>query len=180
MKEYKENELLAFKRKAIDLGLCALYKEIWNKCFSKADLMNMALDANGAEFMADSIAFDWGLSRDFLVHEFGDYINGKYQRSQDGYTGEMYVGASGVIKLKSTITLVAYCDNLQIDVPECSVGKIYVCGESKVRIDNKGDVEVYEYGRNKVDLNNNPGSRSRHKKMETSLWNQHFGYDGNP
>ena len=106
----------------------------------------MALDSNGIEFMADSIAFGWGLSKEYLLKEFGEFANGFYQCNEHGYTSEMYIGAHGVIKVRSTIILVAYCKDLEIEVPENMVTRIYVCGKSEVRIECKGKCDLVEYG----------------------------------
>ena len=87
------NELLTLKRNALRLGLCGEYKGKWDSAASKRELINMALDSNGIEFMADSIAFGWGLSKEYLLKEFGEFANGFYQCNEHGYTSEMYIGA---------------------------------------------------------------------------------------
>lgn len=166
----RKSELLELKRKALENGLCDKYKVIWDGCHTKRDLVNTALDSNGVEFMADSIAFGWGLSKEYLMREFGEYMNGYYQRSKGGYTGELYVGAHGVVKLKSTITLVAYCDDLEIDVPEHFIGQVYICGGSKVRIENMGTIELYEYGTNDVEYFEYLGANSTLEAIRTSKW----------
>ena len=53
------NELLTLKRNAIRLGLCGEYKWKWDYAASKRELVNMARDSNGIEFMDDYIAFGW-------------------------------------------------------------------------------------------------------------------------
>lgn len=78
------NELLTLKRNALRLGLCGEYKGKWDSAASKRELVNMALDSNGIEFMADSIAFGWGLSKDYLLKEFGEFANGFYQCNEHG------------------------------------------------------------------------------------------------
>ena len=85
------NELLNMKRKALMLGLCGEYKKKWDSCTSKKELMDLVLDSNGVEFLADAITFGWGCSQEFLLNEFADFINGRYQRKKDGYTSELYV-----------------------------------------------------------------------------------------
>lgn len=166
----KESELLMLKRNAIMLGLCGEYKGKWDSCITKKELVDMALDSNGVEFMADSMAFEWGLSKEYLQREFEEYMNGLYQRSGNGYTSEMYVGAHGIMKLKSTITLIAYCDGLEIDVPEHFIGKVYVCGGSNVKIENKGGVELYVYGKNAIKLIEHDNSYSVREDVVSSKW----------
>ena len=71
-----KNELLNLKRNALMLGLCGEYKDRWDKCSNKKELIDLALDSNGVEFIADAITFGWGCSQEFLLNEFADFING--------------------------------------------------------------------------------------------------------
>lgn len=167
----KESELLEMKRRARGFGLCDKYKVKWDGCKTKKDLVDIALDSQGIDFIADSIAFGWGLSKEYLLSNFGEFANGFYQRIKGGYTSEMYVGAHGVVNLKSTLTLVAYCDDLEIHIPEHCVGQIFICGGSKVRIENKGVVELFEYGTNDVEYFEYLGADSTHKTFRASRWN---------
>lgn len=142
---FMENELLTLKRNACMLGLCGQYKTMWDACRNKKDLIDMALDANGVEFMADSIAFDWGLSKEYLMKEFSDFINGKYQRNKGGYKSRMYVGYEGDITIDSTITLLVGCKG-KVVVPCSMVASIYVCGGCDIDVKNDGVVYLYAYG----------------------------------
>jgi len=170
--ENNEIDLLTLKRNALRLGLCGQYKGKWDGCNSKQDLVRMALDSNGIEFMADSIAFGWGLSKDYLLREFGEFMNGFYRCREKGYTSEMYIGAHGVLSVKSTLLLIGYCDDLEIEIPEHTVCRIYVCGGSRVRIENKGSVEIYEYGTdNIIKLIEYDGSYSLRESVSKSKWN---------
>ena len=127
------------------LGLCGQYKSMWDACRSKKDLIDMALDANGVEFMADSIEFGWGLSKEYLMKEFGDFVNGKYQRNKGGYKSRMYVGYKEDITIDSTITLLVGCKG-KVIVPCGMVGNIYICGGCDIDVKNDGVVYLYAYG----------------------------------
>lgn len=151
------------------LGLCGQYKTMWDACRNKKDLMNMALDANGVEFMADSIAFGWGLSKEYLMKEFGDFINGKYQRNKGGYKSRMYVGYEGDITIDSTITLLVGCKG-KVIVPCSMVGNIYICGGCDIDVKNDGVVYLYTYAdNNKVHKNG---------KTEVIQWKESQWVDG--
>lgn len=167
----KSTDLLTLKRNSLMMGLCEKYRHKWDSCTTKRQLIDLALDSNGVEFMADSIAFGWGLGKDYLVKVFADFINGAYVRDKDGYTSEFYVGARGVIELRSTLLLVAYCDGLEIKIPKGSAGRVYVCGGSKIRIENDGYVDIQEYGSvNNIDIIAHNGSNSSHKRVLSSEW----------
>lgn len=87
-----------------------------------------------------------GIVKRVPLKEFGEFANGFYQCNEHGYTSEMYIGSHGVIKARSTIILVAYCKDLEIEVPENMVTRIYVCGKSEVCIECKGKCDLIEYG----------------------------------
>lgn len=139
------NELLTLKRNAVMLGLCDEYKAEWNEAKDKKNLVDMALDANGVEFMAKSVAEGWGLSKDYILGNFGDYVNEGYVRDKGGYTSKLYVDYGGDIFQPATLNLLIGC-NTSVLVPEYSVCKIYVCGMSNVRINCAGKCYVYVYG----------------------------------
>lgn len=162
--------ILQFKRNSMLLGLCDEYKKRWDACNTKEELIKLALDANGVEFMADSIAFGWGLSKEYLLEEFGEYANGKYQCQQRGYTSEMYIDAHGVIEAKSTLILIACCEDLKIIIPEYMVCQIFVCGGTKISISGQGKADLVVYGEgNRIDAS--PNSKITRKDVTASQWN---------
>ena len=145
------NELLRFKKNAIRLGLCDEYKGKWDSCKSLKDLIDVALDINGIEFLADSMSFGWGMTPERLASDFHDYINGRYQRTKrDGYTSEMYVNYTSPITLRSTLTLIVGCD-VEVKLPAVFAGALYVAGNSHVRLmphldGLHGSLDVMVYG----------------------------------
>lgn len=170
------NDLLSFKRVAMSLGLCDPYKKKWDECTDKRQLMDLALDSNGVDFIADSIAFGWGLGVDFFNRHFADYINGKYKRDSGphGYSSEMLVGLEGMYYLYSTITLVAGCKCLNIVVPPSSYGRVYVCGGSEIHLSVFGVCEVYVYGDDShVGITNHCRGAIKYTKthIPSSRWN---------
>lgn len=136
---------MSFKRNAVMLGLCDEYKAAWNSVKDKKGLVDLALDANGVEFVAKSVAEGWGLPIGYMAENFGDYANENYVRDKGGYTSKLYVGYGGDIFQPATLNLLVGCDT-SVLVPECSVCKIYVCGRSNVRIRCVGKCYVYVHG----------------------------------
>ena len=141
------NELLNMKRNALMLGLCGEYKKKWDNCASKKELIDLVLDSNGVEFLADVITFGWGCSQGFLLKEFSDFINGKYQRKKDGYTSELCVEPHDKIELRSTLTVIAG-GRASVIVPPNFFGRVYVCGDGGSLIfgSNGGSIELFVYG----------------------------------
>ena len=106
----------------------------------------MVLDSNGVEFLADAITFGWGCSQEFLLNEFADFINGKYQRKKDGYTSELYVHHNDMVVLRSTITLVVGGE-ADIIIPDDFIGNLYICGGSHTIFGSeRGEINLYVYG----------------------------------
>lgn len=141
------NEILELKRKASSLGLCGKYKDKWDSCKDKKELIDLVLDSNGVEFLADAMTFGWGVSPEFILREFPDFINGHYQRKKGGYTSELYVKPHGVIKLRSTITIIVGGE-ANVVVPYGFIGKVYVCGDGGSLTFGcyGGSIDLFVYG----------------------------------
>lgn len=138
------SEILRMKRSAVALGLCGRYRSGWDSAVSREDLVRLALDANGAAFLADAMAFGWGLTEEFIIREFGPYINGRHVVAQDGYTSEMYVGHVGAVKARTTLIFCAGCD-ISLEVDKLSACEIY-CVRTKMRAACDGFCTINEYG----------------------------------
>ena len=68
-------DLEQFKKNAIERGLCQGYTDKWTSEKSNRELFEIACDANGAEFMAASVAEGWGVSPEYFAKKFKAYIN---------------------------------------------------------------------------------------------------------
>jgi len=142
-----KDELLNMKRNALMLGLCGEYRSKWDGAGSDRDLMDIALDVNGVEFICEGVTDGWGLTPEYIRNRFGGYVNGRYVRSKDGYTSEMLCCFDeSEFRQRSTITTIIAC-NTEVIVPRCCISKIYVCGGSKLTLLCDGICELYVYGR---------------------------------
>lgn len=130
------------------LGLCGEYKAKWDVASSKEDLMNIALDSNGIEFLCDSSSFGWGVDIEYLKRMFSDYINGKWTRLGK-YTSCLYVDFNGQVKQDCTLTAVL-ASKVEFHVPKGNVCELHVGAQSTVDITGEGICYVYSYGHNKV------------------------------
>lgn len=143
------NDLLTFKRNAKLLGLCGAYKDKWDSADCKYALMDIALDSNGCEMLADACAFGWGMDMLYMKRTFADYINGKWKRDKDGYSSCLYVDYNGQIEQSCTITTVL-SSKVTFNVPKGRVCKLFVSGGTEVNITGEGVCYVYSYGENKI------------------------------
>lgn len=169
-----KNELLNLKRNALMLGLCGEYKDRWDKCSNKKELIDLALDSNGVEFLADAMTFGWGCTQEFLLTEFADFINGRYQRKKNGYTSELYVEPHGEIELRSTLTVIAG-GSANVIVPPNFFGRVYVCGDGGSLIfgSNGGSIELFVYGENERAVTKYATSlKVNRKDIKESQWSK--------
>lgn len=135
-----------FFRKNADMdGLCEEYATKWDSCVSKKQMMDLALEAKGIDYVCDSIAKGWGLSPEYISSYFKSYINGAYIFSNGKYTSQMYCGYSGDIECKTTALALINCD-VRIHTPKFSMCEIYATGNVKLSISGSGYVVVIAYG----------------------------------
>lgn len=164
-----DNELLTMKRNAVMLGLCGKYKGMWDNAESKKSLMDIALDANGVEFLCEACTDGWGLSTEFLLKEFSDYVNGNYMSNRNGYTSAMYVGYGRYAEMPpydgivSTTTLTVLIDcTIFLTIPKYTVCKIYVCRGCDIEIKCSGKCDIYVYGNDTSIVCSGDGTFTRH------------------
>lgn len=139
-------ELLELKKKAEALGLCKECKSRWDDCEDKEDYVKMALDGKGVEFLCDGFQFKWGLKSKFIKDNFSEYINGKYLCvNPDGDSSELYCRFRGNVIVRSTVLVIIDC-MADIEVPADVSVKIYIAGNSQVRIRAAGEVRIINYG----------------------------------
>lgn len=135
-----------FRANADREGVCEKYALLWDKAGSKKQLMDIALSAQGADFLCDAIAKDWGISPDEIVKKFGRYINGVYtHEAQSGYTSVLYCKYYGSIEADDTLIVLIDCD-VTISVPDWAVCSIYATGLTNISIIGGGRVNLVAYG----------------------------------
>lgn len=138
------DNFLQFKRMMLSLGLCDEYKKKLNECQNKEDLMNIVLDANGVSMLCDAQSFGWGMKSEYIQKEFGENINGTWQREKDGYTSALYVGYSGNVECNTTIMTLIDCDCV-VYVPALAICKVYIGGGSNITVNCDGRCYIYAY-----------------------------------
>lgn len=143
----QSRSILDLKRKALAMGLCGKYNEKWADATTQKELVDLATDINGADFLCASVAKGWGLSRDFLLQNFGDYINGRYVSAhgeKKDYTSEVFIGCDGEIRARTTIIIVLYSD-VTVYVPKNHACRIFAAGNTNIGIQCDGHCEFTDY-----------------------------------
>lgn len=142
-------DLDQFKSNAQSHGICEMLDD-WNNCKSKKQLIDLCLSARGIEYVADAIAQGWGISPDVIERDFPMFINGRYTRSENGYTTQIYCRPpEDEIKITTTATLIiGFKGKVVVDRP-C---ELYLCN-SDVTIVGTAQPSVYLY--NSTIINDN-------------------------
>lgn len=136
--------IIELKRKALALNLCGTYKERWDRAETDKDLIDIATDINGADFMCAAAQNGWGLTEQILTTRFAPFINGRDKSFHNGYSSSMYCAYMSDIIVGTTILIVMY-SSCKIIVPESSVCKLFLSKNTKIQIQNNGIAEVICY-----------------------------------
>lgn len=126
--------------------ICDRYAVLWDGCGSKKGLMDLALSAQGADFLCDGVAKGWGISSEEIVKRFGKYINGRYVYEDEGrYSSVMYCKYVGSIDVESTLVVLIDSD-VVLSIPDWHVCDIYATGKTNISIVGGGRVRLIAYG----------------------------------
>ena len=173
----ENNELFDFYKFALQgvltNPLCADYKNEWRQCGTdKEKLVTLAMRQQSIPYLVTHCYNGKGLSKEYILKEFADYINGKRQiLDADGvadYTYSLYVAFDGILKADSDVLACMWCNStsIEIDAAKCPViyiacgsqvhlclngynaPRIYLFDDSKVFIDDADEtcsVTIYNY-----------------------------------
>lgn len=139
-----DSRLERLQKDAIEHNVCSEYLKKWQNAKSKKQLVDIALSSQGCIFMCTSIEQGWGIESDYLRKNFEPFINRKYVM-EDKYSSCMYVKNKGVVVVDTTLLLIIDSD-MTVSVPKNMITKLYVCGDSKVKVKGTGRVIVVRYG----------------------------------
>lgn len=143
-------DLNKFRENASEQNLCSEYSSKWNDRLSRKQLVDLALDSKGADYVCDAIAKGWGVSPEFISTKLSAYINGNYMSNQNGYTSKMYCGYNGHVFANTTLIVLINSD-VTVEVPDYSICEIYCTGKVNVRTTGKGRSVFICYG-NEADV----------------------------
>lgn len=165
-------ELEQFRANAAKEGICEKYALLWDKAGSKKQLMDLAMTAQGADFLCDSIAKGRGITSDLIVSKFKRYINGVYTyEDPTGYSSVMYCQYYGAIDAEDTLLILVDCDAI-ISVPDWAVCDIYATGFTNLSIIGGGRVRLIAYG-NQADVTVESVSEGcRFKRIQKRDWSR--------
>lgn len=143
-----ENELLLFNKSALQGvltdPLCADFKTRWRKCGNnKENLVRLVMNQQALPYFHAHCFNGFGLSKEYILDHFADYINGKYtgidvDGVEGGYSTQMYVGCYGAVSAPVDVISFQWCKITPFLVPQYKATKMYVGCNSEVHIECDG------------------------------------------
>lgn len=156
------DEMLIFRRNALLANLCKEWDSKWAKCHDdKEKLMGLVLMQQSAPYFADFCYRGKGLTKEYCVREFGDYINGRVFRDCDGvegYTYAMFIDYAMGMEINMDVVQFLWCDGTNMVVPQTKCPTLYVSNKSKVHLlcDGYNSVKVYLFDESTLVLDDVP------------------------
>ena len=131
------NDMFSFYKAAlsgeITTPLCTEYKSAWRKCGNdKEMLVRLVMKEQSLPFFFAHCYQGKGLSKEYLLKEFGEFLNGKYtgidvDNVKGNYKTELYVGHNDVLSVSDDVLAVMWSTIPSLSFPTCKAAKIY-CG----------------------------------------------------
>lgn len=138
--------LSQFRDNANDNGICADKAHVWDNCVNKKELMDLALSAQGLDYVANAVGQGWGISPQVIRERFGSFNNGRYvYHSKSGYSTAMYCGYKGKVLCELTAMLIIDSD-IELEIPSYCICELYVAGKSNIALRGSGRCRVRAYG----------------------------------
>ena len=156
--------MFRFKKAALSgeltTPLCASYKAAWRSCGdNKEMLVRLVMKEQSIPYFFAHCYQNKGLSKEYILDEFKDYINGKYTGIDvDGVVGdyktELYIGYNGNLSVSDDILSVMWSTIPSMTIPASKATKIYCgCGsELHIVCDGYNSVLVMLFDDSKVIL----------------------------
>ena len=133
--------------------VCGDYADKVDGAISRAQMMDIVLDANGISFIPEMESKGYELPYESIISEYGGFVNGRYKRSKDGYTSSMYVLCEDDVDVDTTITCFLGC-KCWVILPEFSFREIYLdknC-DVKLSVPSSSRVSIHTWEGAKIDF----------------------------
>lgn len=150
------NDLLNYRKNAINDGLCKEWNAMWMACHDdKEKLMQLVLMQQSFPHFVTYCNNGKGVSKDFLLTEYKKYINGRvfYNCDNvDGYTYAMMVALKETWTITTDVSYFLWCEDVVVTIPSTRCPTIYVGCTSDVHLalDGFNSVRVHLYDNSRV------------------------------
>ena len=159
MFDFKRNSLLG---NVSGQPLCQQYKEAWRKCGDdKEMLIRLALKQQSTPYLSHACYNKLGLSKEYVLQNFGEYINGNKTFSDvegtEGYTYQLYAGYDKDFEVSADVTSLMWV-NCSVLIPETKCPTFYVSNYSSVRFTLNGfnSIRVYLFDESSITIDDAP------------------------
>lgn len=145
------NEMMFFQKNALLNNLCGEWKNMWKACKNnKEKLVRLSLMQQSIPFFASYCYNGNGLTKEYILSEFKDYINGVVHDGCDGidnYTYRLFVAYTDEIRTYADVTHVMWSNINPYVVERYKCPILYVSNKSKVCIaaDGYNYIRVYMF-----------------------------------
>lgn len=152
------DEMTYFRKNALLANLCDKWNGMWASCHDdKEKLMRLVLMRQSAPYFADFCYRGKGLSKEYCIREFGDYINGRVFNDVDGvkgYTTSMYIGSSESLKIGLDTIQMLWCNGTDVEVEKTKCPTFYISNKSDVHFtfDGYSAVQIYLFDESAVTI----------------------------
>jgi hypothetical protein len=144
-----KDEMTIFHRNALLANLCKEWATMWSNCHGdKEKLMRLALMQQSAPYLATFCYNGAGVSKEYCLREFGDYLNGRTFANCDkveGFTYSMYVSPSEAAKISVDVAQILWSNPVEVIIPETKCPKLYISNKSSVHLTLEGYNSVLVY-----------------------------------
>lgn len=155
-----EDASFNYYKNALLSNLCEEYKAEWRaKRNDKLALIKLALRQQSLPHVASFAYQGKGITKEYMLKEFGEYLNGYVVNDADkvkGYTYTWYVGYDydNDIDVTCDVTHISWTKDKALVVPNTKCPTIYVSNNSDVRIIGEGynSLRIYLFDNSKVTL----------------------------
>lgn len=143
------DEMMFFQKNALLNNLCGEWKNMWKaRKKNKEQLVRLSLMQQSIPFFASYCYNGNGLSKDYILGEFKDYINGKILQDCDdvkGYSYRLFVGYTDDIRPQADITHLMWSDIPIYVVERYKCPILYISNKSTVSLiaDGYNYIRVY-------------------------------------
>lgn len=120
--------------------LCASYKAAWRQCGDdKEMLVRLVMKEQSLPFFFAHCYQGKGLSKEYLLNEFGGFLNGKYTGIDvddviGDYKTELYIGYNDDLSVRDDIWAAMWCNIPSLKIPTSKAIKIYCACGSEVHL----------------------------------------------
>lgn len=122
---------------------------MWSNCHGdKEKLMRLALMSQSSPYLATFCYNGAGLSKEYCLREFGDYINGRVFNDCDaveGFTYAMYINPSESVEMHVDVAQILWSPDMNVVIPQTKCNRLYISNKSSVHLTLEGynTVQVY-------------------------------------